>query len=87
MLNKEEVKEMNIKQLGLYIHSLNKYDEEVVIIPMLEHITKNKLTTYLRLRPSGIDAVQQGELSLEELEKKYYMFQSEWIKILRNDKQ
>ena len=86
-MSKEDIKELNIKQLSLYIHSLNKYDEEAVIIPIIQHIEKIKSVEYCRLRPSGIDAFTEGELNLEELQKKYYMFQSEWIKILRNDKQ
>lgn len=80
----KEIKELTIPQLSLYLHSLNKYDEEVVISGIISHLQKNKNADYVRLRPNGVDCAESRGNDLEQLQKNIgYKWGSEFIKIKR----
>jgi len=80
----ENIKEFTIPQLSVYLHSLNKYDEEVVISGIIKHLNSNKNADYVRLRPNGIDCAESRGNDLEQLQKNIgFKWGSEFIKIIR----
>lgn len=65
------VKEFTIPQLTLFLHEKNKYDEDVVLLPLFERLKKDSSINYLRLRKTGIDCISAINKTDDFVMKKY----------------
>lgn len=79
----EKVPEKTIDEAVTYMRSLQKYDEEYVIDGIKQHLLKHSSTDYLMLRPNGVTGIISNGTDAITLQKKYYKWGNEWIKIKR----
>lgn len=82
-INQKTVREFTIPQLMLFLHEKNKYDEDVVLLPLFDRLKKDSSINYLRLRKTGIDCISAINKTDDFVIKKYMsaVIDEELIKI------
>lgn len=79
----DNIPEMTIGMLIEYMRKLQKYDDEAVIKQLEVHLIKSPKTDYITLRPNGVTGIISNGVDPIRLQKKYYKWGNEWIKIKR----
>lgn len=69
--NQKTIREFTIPQLMLFLHEKNKYDEDIVLLPLFERLKKDSNINYLRLRKTGIDCISAINKTDDFVTKKY----------------
>jgi hypothetical protein len=79
----ENIPEKTIEELVVYMKTLQKYDEEHVIDGINQHLLRYKNVDYVILRPNGVTGIISNGTDTNTLQRKYYKWGNEWIKIKR----